>query len=532
MSSHSKRLQNYHSWYFRFAAASALAALLVTLFSSSAVHPVQAVSSGVVISQVYGGGGNTGATFKNDFIELFNRGNSAVSLNGWAVQYASAAGVSWQVTPLTNVMLEPGQYYLIQESAGAGGTTNLPTPDVIGGIMMSATGAKVALTSSSAALSTSGCPFGATVVDFVGYGTANCSETTAVPALTNTTAALRLNSGCNETDNDSADFETSAPDPRNSNDDFHLCGGPGNPSGVGAANPNAVPPGGSSLLTVSVTPGTAPVSTGITVTGNLSTIGGSATQQFFDNATNGDVTAGDNIFSYQATVTAGTSGGIKTLPVSIADAELRNGSTNISLTVQAFSVAGSANPGAVAQGASVILTGTVTPALGPPSSVITVTGDLSSIGGSATQPFFDDGSNGDATAGNNVFTFQMVVPGPTTTGPRSLPLSAADAQARMAAGSISLTVTTPPGPHDPAEHLLMGNPNGATADTNFPDNYLMMKLQYALSYNNSRRIPNWTSWHLDSTWRGSAQRQDDYRNDTTLPAGFNQVLGTDYSGSG
>ena len=73
----------------------------------------------------------------------------------------------------------------------------------------------------------------------------------------------------------------------------------------------------------------------------------------------------------------------------------------------------------------------------------------------------------------------------------------------------------------------MGNPNGATADTSFPDNYLMMKLQYALSYNNSRRIPNWTSWHLDITWRGSAPRQDDFRNDTTLPPGFNQVQGTD-----
>jgi DNA/RNA endonuclease G (NUC1) len=535
MSSRSKRLQNYHSWYFRIAAAFALTALLlVTLSSSKAVHPVQAVSSGVVISQVYGGGGNSGATFTNDFIELFNRGNVPVSLNGWAVQYASSAGSSWQVTALGNFTLQPGQYYLIQEAAGAGGTTPLPAPDATGGIPMALGAGKVALTSNTTALSGTGCPFVASVVDFVGYGSAaNCSEGAAPTAtLNNTTAALRLNAGCNETDNNSADFATGAPDPRNSNDDFHICGGPGNPSGVGAANPNAVPPGGSSLLTVTVTPGTIPVSTGITVTGNLSTIGGSATQQFFDNATNGDVTAGDNIFSYQATVTAGTSGGIKTLPVSIADAELRNGSANISLTVQAFSVAGLATPATVAQGASVSLTATVTPALGPPSTVITVNGDLSAIGGSATQQFFDDGSNGDAVAGNNVFTFQLVVPAATATGVKSLPLSAADAQARTASGSISLTVTTPAGPHDPSEHLLMGNPNGATADTSFPNNYLMMKLQYALSYNNSRRIPNWTSWHLDSTWRGSASRQDDYRNDTTLPAGFNQVLGTDYSGSG
>jgi len=501
------------------------------------VRPVQAVSTAVVISQVYGGGGNTGATFKNDFIELFNRGSSAVSLNGWAVQYASSAGTSWQITSLTNVTLEPGQYYLIQEAAGAGGTTDLPAADAIGAIAMSLSAGKVALTNNTTALSGSGCPIGASVVDFVGYGTAaNCSEGgMPTPTLTNTTAALRANAGCNETDNNSADFATGPPSPRNTNDDLHICGGPTNPSGVGVANPNSVPPGNQTLLTVNVTPGTAPPSSAITVTGDLSTIGGAASQQFFDNSTNGDVTAGDNIFSFLATVAAGTTGGVKTIPISIADAELRTGSTNISLTVQAPaspSVSGAANPSAVAQGASVTLTGTVTPGLVPNSTGITVSGDLSSIGGSPVQQFFDDGTNGDAVAGNNVFTFQTVVPGPTTTGAKSLPLTVTDAQARSGSGSISLTVTTPPAPHDPSEHLVMGNPNSATADTSFPDNYLMMKLQYALSYNNSRRIPNWTSWHLDSTWRGSTSRQDDFRNDTTLPPGFNQVQGTDYSGSG
>ena len=98
-----------------------------------------------VISQVYGGGGNTGATFKNDFIELFNRGASSVNLSGWSVQYASSAGTTWAKTDLTNVTLAPGQYYLIQEAVGAGGTTNLPTPDAVGIIAMSATAAKIAL---------------------------------------------------------------------------------------------------------------------------------------------------------------------------------------------------------------------------------------------------------------------------------------------------------------------------------------------------------------------------------------------------
>lgn len=509
-----------------------LAIVALVLVPDRVVRPVEAISSGVVISQVYGGGGNSGATLTNDFIEIFNRGTSPVSLNGWAVQYASSAGTTWQVTFLSNVNLQPGQYYLIQEANGAGGTTPLPAPDATGAIAMSATNAKVALTSSTTAL-TGGCPVGGSVVDFVGYGTANCFEGAAMPALTNTTAALRGNLGCTETDNNSADFATGAPDPRNTNDDLHNCNGPSNPSGTGAANPNPVAAGSTSLLTVTVTPGAMPTSTGITVTGDLSAIGGSATQQFFDDTSNGDVTAGDNVFSYLATVSAGTSGGIKTLPTSIADAELRSGSANISLTVQAHdpSVSGLANPAAVAQGASVVLTATVVPGASPTSTGLAVTGDLTSIGGSAAQTFFDDGvTGGDTVAGNNVFTFTYTVPGPTTTGAKSLPLSVTDAQARSGSGSISLTVTTPPAAHDPSEHMLMGNPSNAVTDVGFPNNYLMMKLQYALSYNDSRRIPNWTSWHLDLTWRGSAPRQDDFRNDTTLP--FTQVQGTDYSGSG
>ena len=72
------------------------------------------------ISQVYGGGGNAGATFTNDFIELYNYGTTDVSVSGWSVQYASATGTAWQVTTLTGT-IQAGHYYLIQEAAGAGG---------------------------------------------------------------------------------------------------------------------------------------------------------------------------------------------------------------------------------------------------------------------------------------------------------------------------------------------------------------------------------------------------------------------------
>ncbi len=96
--------------------------------------------------------------------------------------------------------------------------------------------------------------------------------------------------------------------------------------------------------------------------------------------------------------------------------------------------------------------------------------------------------------------------------------------------------TTPPPPPPPVagdnQHLTMGNPSGATADAGQPTNYLLDKPQYALSYHRDRGTPTWVSWHLDTSWRGTAARQDDFRADNTLPAGWYQVQGTSYSGSG
>src|SRR5437763_2603548 len=65
-------------------------------------------SLGMVISQVYGGAGCGTAgcsTYQNDFIELYNRSNTPISVNGWSVQYAAATGTSWQVTSLPNVTI-------------------------------------------------------------------------------------------------------------------------------------------------------------------------------------------------------------------------------------------------------------------------------------------------------------------------------------------------------------------------------------------------------------------------------------------
>lgn len=180
----------------------------------------------VVISQVYGGGGNANAPFQSDFIELFNRGVTPVSLAGWSVQYQSATGTgTWQVTPLTGT-IAPGGYYLVKEDSGTGCTGSpcgvpLPAPDATGAIAMAAGSGKVALSSSTIAFS-GAAPTCA--VDFVGYGSANAFEGAGPTAGTsNTTAALRKRSGCFDSNNNNVDFSTGAPNPRNTSSPAASC---------------------------------------------------------------------------------------------------------------------------------------------------------------------------------------------------------------------------------------------------------------------------------------------------------------------
>src|SRR2546423_2298695 len=125
-----------------------LAVVVVVAVVALTPGAAHAASADVTISQVYGGGGNAGATYTSDFIELFNRGTAAVDLAGWSVQYAAATGTSFQSTALSG-SIAPGAHFLVQEAAGAGGTTPLPTPDVTGSIAMAAGSGKVALVSSA-----------------------------------------------------------------------------------------------------------------------------------------------------------------------------------------------------------------------------------------------------------------------------------------------------------------------------------------------------------------------------------------------
>jgi DNA/RNA endonuclease G (NUC1) len=194
-----------------------------------------------------------------------------------------------------------------------------------------------------------------------------------------------------------------------------------------------------------------------------------------------------------------------------------------------LSGSGASNPTIVAPGTPSLLTVHVTPANTPPSTGIAVVADLSQVGGSASQQFFDNGTNGDVTAGDNVFSFSFAAPAGTAGGSYLLPAVISDAQARSALAGIPLAINAP---IDPARHLVLGNPSDATADLNTPNNYLMAKVQYVMSYNRSRGNPNWVAWHLDTSWLGTTDRQDDFRPDDTLPVDWFHADSGAYSGTG
>ena len=172
----------------------------------------------LVISQLYGGGGNSGATFTNDYVELYNPTGVSFNLAGWSLQYASAAGTSWTNKQPLGGTIAPGEYFLV--ALASGGANGAPLPvmaNISGEINMSATTGKVALVSNSVSLSGS-CPNGSDpdIVDFVGYGTsASCFEGAArATAPSNTNALFRKLNGVQDTNQNGDDFQTGAANPR------------------------------------------------------------------------------------------------------------------------------------------------------------------------------------------------------------------------------------------------------------------------------------------------------------------------------
>lgn len=195
----------------RAALGGAVSALVAAGVVALPVSAASAVSGDVVVSEVYGGGGNTGATYTNDFVELYNAGSALVDVTGWSVQYASSSGTSWQRSSLTG-SIAPGAHYLVQEGKGNGGTTTLPTPDATGTIAMSGSKGKVALVTDDTALSCGAdCHQTSTVKDFVGYGDANDFEGSGpAPTLANETSDSRRGA---DTDDNYADFVAGDPSP-------------------------------------------------------------------------------------------------------------------------------------------------------------------------------------------------------------------------------------------------------------------------------------------------------------------------------
>ncbi|MEP6779076.1 MAG: DNA/RNA non-specific endonuclease, partial [Gemmatimonadaceae bacterium] len=456
----------------------------------------------ILISQIYGGGGNGGSTYRNDFVELFNPNDFAVNVAGWSVQYASAAGTTWQTTALTGT-IEPGHYYLVQEAQGAGGTTNLPTPDVAGTLALSATAGKVALANTTTAL-TGACPTSA--VDVVSFGStaSDCGAKKTV-APSNTTAVIRNSASCAYTGDLSVDFSIAAPNPRNTSVTGTICpvSAPAGPlDHVLIAGPTTINVGGIAQFT--------------------------ATPQDANNATVTDATlswASSDINTATVDATGKVTGvAINTTPVTITVTAVENNitKTNSAQITVSDAVIGyidisasstSFPPGFQAQlfpTARVAAGGTVVPAtfvfeaLDPTIATIANvanTGLVTSVSSSSTKPRFKVTAT--PIGGGTPFSF--------TTSP------------------ITVEVENPAPLSIYAVNDEFGDPTAAGSNVN---DQLIKRTQYTLSYNQSRGTPNWVSYELDARQMVAGQdRCNCFTADPNLPDA-KKIFTTDYTNGG
>jgi hypothetical protein len=189
-------------------------------------------SGSLVVGEVFSAGGNSGAAFANDYVELFNRGADAVAVDGWTLQYASASSTSWQSTALSG-SIPAGARYLVQLASGGANGAALPAPDATGSSNLAVTGGKVALVDDATALACGTDPGSCSAVpgveDLVGYGgAADYEGSGAAPTSSATTALQRAGGGCTDTDDNAADFSAAAPDPQNSSVPASACSPPPN----------------------------------------------------------------------------------------------------------------------------------------------------------------------------------------------------------------------------------------------------------------------------------------------------------------
>jgi DNA/RNA endonuclease G (NUC1)/PKD repeat protein len=453
-----------------------------------------ASTSTVVISQVYGGGGNAGATLKNDFIELFNRSTEPLSLVGWSVQYGSSTGAISQKTDLAGT-IAAGGYLLVQEAAGTGGSTALPTADVIGTIAMSGTAAKVALVRNTTLVNCGSVAVPCSpallvnVADLVGYGTGTTvfEGTGPTPTLTNTTAALRKDAGCTDTDNNPTDFATGAPAPRNSAITGTPC------VQVGPVTTVSISPAGATMFL-----GTPKLFTATGADENGRTSPTAFTWTSSD--------AGVVAFADPTKGLASTTGGQGTVTITATAANGVFGTTTVFVT----------EPG----GASSVSISVNTPRQAP-------------VG--YTKPAFQTVRDADgviispppalvwSSSDNNIATVDAL--GYITgVAPGSVTIKATAANGVF--GSTSFTVIPADAPTSAIyrNHLEFGTPTDNTPG----DEHLLVHRQFVESYNRNRGGPNWVSWDVNASQFGPAPRCDCFSADQTLPADIYHVVDFDY----
>jgi Lamin Tail Domain/Polysaccharide lyase family 4, domain II len=188
----------------------------------SLLCPAEArADANVVIRQVYGGGGTAGAPYANDFVELFNRSTTAVTLAGASIQYAPSGQMFTQSVALSGI-IPAGGYYLIKLSGGTATATFLPIADAVGSMDLNATAGTVALVTTTALVSSCS---SATLVDVVSYGPGSLCSEGGLPAAapSDTTSVTRLSFGCQDTDNNQDDFQITPPRPLNALSSQHPC---------------------------------------------------------------------------------------------------------------------------------------------------------------------------------------------------------------------------------------------------------------------------------------------------------------------
>jgi len=284
----------------------------------------------VVISQVYGGGGNLGppaAPVNADFIEIYNRSQNTVSLDGYSVQYIDA-GNSAGFDDIANLVplfgtIKAGQYKLIRFSTGGATGAALPPADFVraatsGGL--SSVAGRVALVNGTGLIGIN-CAGNATnvVVDFVGYSSAAvCFEGAgATPNVANDTGVIRKQAGATDSNQNFADFDVGTPTPRNRSTGGFLAG-------FVTANATRICNGESLTLTVQTVPGTAPASTGISVTADLSALGGASNVALSND--------GGGVFSATFAVNSASEGN-QVVAITTADTSGRTDPTTITIGV-------------------------------------------------------------------------------------------------------------------------------------------------------------------------------------------------------